>query len=74
MGIIVGRYAGETALNGIEYLLEGPDSSKVKVFENKEAAMAFLKENIPVEVTDQDLEDEFLFVDTNELEDPDELN
>lgn len=59
--IIVGRPQGGISLNGLEFLLDGPDGNYMK-FENKEAAKEFLREQAFPEATDQELEDYFTFM------------
>ncbi len=75
MGIVIGRHQEGISLNPIEYLLEGADTDRVKVFADKETAYAFLRKNIYEEVTDEDLEDSFVFLDTEkDFDDPEQFN
>ena len=61
--IIIGRPIEGIALNGLEYLMN-EDNTDYKFFDNKESAMQFLRNNINEEVTDDELEDSFMFLDT----------
>lgn len=64
--IIVARPFGGTSLNGLEFLLDGPDGD-FKKFENKEAAKAFLREN-DLDATDEEMEDYYRFMTEEEVE------
>ena len=61
--IIIGRPIEGIAINGLEYLMN-EDNTDYKFFDNKESAMQFLRNNINEEVTDDELEDSFMFLDT----------
>ena len=60
--IIIGRPIEGISLNGLEYLMN-EDNTDYKYFDNKESAMAFLRENMDEPVTDMELEDSFIFED-----------
>lgn len=61
--ILIARPNGETTLNGLEYLMN-EDNSDYRFFNDKQEAVNFLRENIEGEVTDEQLEDSFMFLDT----------
>jgi hypothetical protein len=63
--IIIGRPIEGIALNGLEYLMN-EDNTDYKFFNTKEDAFTFLRSNMEGEVTDDDLEDAFMFLDTDE--------
>ena len=63
--IIIGRPIEGIALNGLEYLMN-EDGSDYKFFDTKEDAFTFLRNGMDIEVTDDDLEDAFMFLDTEE--------
>ena len=42
MGIVIGQFIDGVSINGYEYLLDPDNLEKVKVFNSKEEAMAFL--------------------------------
>jgi len=57
--IIVKRYIGETTLNGLETLMDKYDSPMH--FINKESAIDFLKNNGCDDISDEEIEDHFIF-------------
>lgn len=59
MSIIVGRYIGGISLNGLEYLLCG--NGKPKEFEDVQSAKQFLLDTDYPGVSDEKLEDLFIF-------------
>lgn len=61
--IIIGRAIEGISLNGLEYLMT-EDNSDYRFFNDKQEAVNFLRENIEGEVTDEQLEDAFMFLDT----------
>ena len=63
--IIIGRPIEGIALNGLEYLMN-EDNSDYKFFADKQEAFKFLRDNMDGEVTDDELEDSFMFLDTEE--------
>lgn len=72
--IIVGRPIEGISLNGLEYLMN-EDNSDYKFFNNKDEAKEFLRQSMTGEVTDDELEDAFMFLDTEtDFENPEVLN
>lgn len=63
--IIVGRPIEGVSLNGLEYLMN-EDNTDYKFFDSKREAMDFLNSSLTEPVTDNELEDAFLFLDTEE--------
>jgi hypothetical protein len=61
--ILIGRPIEGIALNGLEYLMND-DNTDYKFFKDKEEAMSFLRDNMTEPVTDEELEDAFMFLDT----------
>jgi hypothetical protein len=61
--IIVGRPVEGISLNGLEYLMN-EDNTNYKFFNNKREAMDFLNSNMDETLTDDELEDAFMFMDT----------
>jgi hypothetical protein len=61
--IIIGRPIEGISLNGLEYLMN-EDNTDYKFFKDKQEAMEFLKSNWGEPVTDDQLEDAFMFLDT----------
>lgn len=57
--VIVGRPINGISINGIEYLLN--DDGNEMEFENKEQAVAFLRENGYADYSDEMIEDSFIF-------------
>jgi hypothetical protein len=72
--IIIGRPIEGIALNGLEYLMN-EDNTDYKFFNNKQEAMDFLKKGFEEPVSDDDLEDTFMFLDTEtDFENPEAFN
>lgn len=65
--IVIGRAIEGSALNGLEYLMQDEDNTKLNEFEDIEAAKSFLRGIFQEDVTDEDLEESFFFVDTKDL-------
>lgn len=63
MSIVIGRPINGISLNGLEYLMN-EDNSDYKLFNNKEEAKAFLNSLMEQPLTDDELEDSFMFLDT----------
>lgn len=63
--IIIGRPILGISLNGLEYLLT-EDGEKEMEFKDKDSAKQFLRDNGHEDWTDDDLEDSYTFVDTEE--------
>ena len=63
MSIVVGRPINGISINGLEYLMN-EDNSDYKLFENKEEAKTFLNSMFEEPLTDDQLEDSFMFMDT----------
>ena len=63
--IKIGRPINGISLNGLEYLMTA-DNSKEMEFADKEKAKQFLKDNGHKDWTDDELEDSYMFVDTEE--------
>ena len=62
--IIIGRPIEGIALNGLEYLME-EDNTDYKYFNDKREAMDFLNSlSEDIKLTDEELEDSFMFFDT----------
>ncbi len=72
--ILIGRPIEGIALNGLEYLMND-DNTDYKFFNNKDEAMEFLRSNMTEPVTDEELEDAFMFLDTEtDFENPEAFN
>ena len=72
--ILIGRPIEGIALNGLEYLMN-EDNTDYKFFNNKDEAMEFLRSNMAEPVTDEELEDAFMFLDTEtDFENPEAFN
>lgn len=72
--ILIGRPIEGIALNGLEYLMN-EDNTDYKFFKDKEEAMEFLRTNMNEPVTDEELEDAFMFLDTEtDFENPEAFN
>lgn len=72
--ILIGRPIEGIALNGLEYLMN-EDNTDYKFFKDKEEAMNFLRTNMNEAVTDEELEDAFMFLDTEtDFENPEAFN
>ena len=69
--IVIGRPIEGIGLNGLEYLMEDENNEKLKQFNDVAEAKDFLRETFKStsgeEVSDDDLEDSFFFVDTKDL-------
>ncbi len=61
--IIIGRPIEGISLNGLEYLMN-EDNTDYKFFKDKREAMDFLNSLMEEPVSDEDLEDGFMFLDT----------
>ena len=62
MGIVIGRPINGISLNGLEYLLD--ENGDYKLFNSKEEAKAFLNSSFEEPLTDDELEDNFMFLDS----------
>jgi hypothetical protein len=62
MSIVIGRPINGISINGLEYLL-GEDG-EYKQFESREEAKTFLNSMFEEPLTDDQLEDSFMFLDT----------
>jgi hypothetical protein len=72
--IIIGRPIEGIALNGLEYLMN-EDNTDYKFFNDKQEAMDFLKSIMSEPITDEELEDAFMFLDTEtDFENPEAFN
>ena len=63
MSIVIGRPINGISINGLEYLMN-EDNTDYKLFENKEEAKTFLNSLYEEPLTDDQLEDSFMFLDT----------
>jgi hypothetical protein len=63
MSIVVGRPINGISLNGLEYLMN-EDNTEYKQFKDKREAMDFLNSLMDEPATDDELEDGFMFLDT----------
>jgi len=63
MSIVVGRPINGISLNGLEYLMNEYNSDYI-LFENKEEAKTFLNSMFEEPLTDDELEDNFMFLDS----------
>lgn len=61
--IVIGRPVEGISLNGLEYLMN-EDNTNYKLFEDKREAMDFLNSMFEEPVSDEELEDAFMFLDT----------
>lgn len=62
--ITIHRYINGISLNGTEMLLD--DNNNPMVFQSKEVAFEFLRENGHEEWTDEEFEDNYLFLELTE--------
>jgi len=62
MAIVIGRPINGISLNGLEYLLN--EDGDYKEFNSKEEAKTFLNSMFEEPLTDDELEDNFMFLDT----------
>ena len=62
MSIVIGRPIEGISLNGLEYLLD--ENGEYKMFDSKEDAKAFLNSSFEEPLTDDELEDNFMFLDS----------
>jgi len=62
MAIVIGRPINGISLNGLEYLLN--EDGDYKEFNSKEEAKTFLNSMFEEPLTDDQLEDSFMFMDT----------
>lgn len=63
MSIIIGRAINGISINGFEYLMND-ENTDYKFFPNKKEAMDFLNSKFDEPLTYEELEDGFLFLDT----------
>ena len=61
--IIIGRPIEGISLNGLEYLMN-EDNTDYKYFKDKNEAMEFLNSVMETPLTEEELEDGFMFLDT----------
>jgi hypothetical protein len=72
--IVIGRPINGISLNGLEYLMN-EDNTGYRTFNTKREAMDFLNENMVEPCTDDELEDGFMFMDTEtDFENPEAFN
>ena len=62
MSIVIGRPIEGISLNGLEYLLD--ENGEYMLFDSKEDAKAFLNSSFEEPLTDDELEDNFMFLDS----------
>jgi hypothetical protein len=62
MSIVIGRPINGISINGLEYLLD--ENGEYKQFESTEEAKTFLNSMFEEPLTDDQLEDSFMFLDT----------
>ena len=62
MGIVIGRPINGISINGLEYMLD--ENGDYKLFNTKEEAKEFLNSNFEEPLTDDELEDNFMFLDS----------
>jgi len=62
MAIVIGRPITGISINGLEYLLD--ENGEYKQFESTEEAKTFLNSMFEEPLTDDQLEDSFMFMDT----------
>jgi hypothetical protein len=62
MSIVIGRPINGISINGLEYLLD--EDGEYKQFESTEEAKTFLNSMFEEPLTDDQLEDSFMFLDT----------
>ena len=73
MGIVIGRPINGISLNGLEYMLD--EKGDYKLFNTKEEAKEFLNSNFEEPLTDDELEDNFMFLDSEtDFENPEAFN
>ena len=73
MGIVIGRPIEGISLNGLEYLMD--ENGDYKLFNTKEEAKEFLNSNFEEPLTDDELEDNFMFLDSEtDFENPEAFN
>lgn len=66
--IVVGRPIADSTLNGLEYLMESADNQTVKEFNTLQEAKDFMRGVVEGDnISDEDLEANFFFVDTKDL-------
>lgn len=71
--IIIGRPINGIGINGLEYLMND-DNSDYRFFVDKAEAMLYLRVYLGNEVTDEALEDTYMFMDTEtDFENPETL-
>ena len=63
MSIVIGRPVEGISLNGLEYLMN-EKNQEYMLFESKRHAMDFLNTLFEEPLTDEELEDGFMFLDT----------
>jgi len=74
MGIVIGQFIDGVSINGYEYLLDPDNLEKVKVFNSKEEAMAFLNSFLDRPYSEEELDEEFAFLDTEtDFDDPEKF-
>ena len=73
MGIVIGRPINGISINGLEYMLD--ENGDYKLFNTKEEAKEFLNSNFEEPLTDDELEDNFMFLDSEtDFENPEAFN
>ena len=63
MSIVIGRPINGISINGLEYVMND-DNTDYKMFKDKREAMDFLNSMFEEPLTDDQLEDGFMFLDT----------
>lgn len=61
MSIVIGRPINGIGLNGLEFLMND-DNTDYKLFEDKKEAMDYLNSLMEEQLTDDELEDGFVFL------------
>lgn len=72
--IIIGRPIEGISLNGLEYLMN-EENTDYRFFKDKREAMDFLNTMFEEPITDEEMEDAFMFLDTEtDFENPEVFN
>jgi hypothetical protein len=65
--LVIGRPINDTSINGLEFLLDGPDGEYM-TFDTEQLALEFVRENVFPEATDEELKDYFTFMTPEEAD------